>query len=146
MLDCLPGSIESDDPYLAEAAAIGFTTIGCIKANLDNDDTIAATFPLLKFVKPAMYVEKKATPPKRPTPAGVKRKTEAHSSDPDMFVFGMDEQPQAEPARIPRWCFRSTKIGATAKDRCYDSETSCDEIRTALIEDNFSEIGICELR
>ena len=44
-------SDHNDDPYLIEAMPIGFKTFGCIKANLNNDDTIAALFPLTDIVK-----------------------------------------------------------------------------------------------
>jgi hypothetical protein len=44
-------SLNEDDPWLVEAMAIGFKTFGCIKANLNNDDTIAALFPLTDIVK-----------------------------------------------------------------------------------------------
>jgi hypothetical protein len=44
-------SFNEDDPWLVEAMAIGFKTFGCIKANLNNDDTIAALFPLTDIVK-----------------------------------------------------------------------------------------------
>ena len=44
-------SVHDDDPWLVEAMAIGFKTFGCIKANLNNDDTVAALFPLTDIVK-----------------------------------------------------------------------------------------------
>jgi len=40
-----------DDPYLVDAMSIGFKMFGCIKANLNNDDTVAALFPLTDIVK-----------------------------------------------------------------------------------------------
>jgi hypothetical protein len=44
-------SVHDDDPWLVEAMAIGFKTFGCIKASLNDDDTIAALFPLTDIVK-----------------------------------------------------------------------------------------------
>jgi hypothetical protein len=44
-------SNNEDDPYLIEAMSLGFKMYGCIKANLNNDDTIAALFPLTDIVK-----------------------------------------------------------------------------------------------
>ena len=43
-------SVHDDDPWLVEAMAIGFKTFGCIKANLNDDATIAALFPLTDIV------------------------------------------------------------------------------------------------
>lgn len=50
-----------DNPYYAEAAMLGFTTLGCIKANLNDDNTIANHIDLASIVSPAVYADKDVT-------------------------------------------------------------------------------------